>query len=326
MSVQPYIGRRESVGFGKETTPGTSVAPAIWQKQLKFSLDQKTTVAKDQSGLGIVENMHDSAVTEEWAEGSLNGHISDLAIGYLLENMFGSCTAVLHSGETTVYDNTFSVLETAPPPTLTFTRSNPNYEGRYALGTQSDLEIDGTLGQYVDFTSTIMSKIRATGTDTVSYAAQNKFTSKHVIVKYASTVSGLSGATALHIKSFKLKFSRKADRFVPMGAIDPISFDPESFGITGQFVLRFEDDTIEPIALANTLEAMSISIVNTDVTIGSAAHPSLIFTMPQVRFTPIKLDDNLDKTISQTIAFTAEYNTGLGYMCQPVLTASQNGY
>lgn len=327
MSSQVYIGRRESVGIGKEATPGTSVAPATWLKQVKFTLDQKTTVAQDKSGMGIVEDINDSAVTEQWAQGSLNAHLTDLGIGYFLENMLGSCSAALKGGETTVYNNTFSVLETAQPPTLTFARNNPNYEGRYALGTLTDLQFDGNVGGWVDYTASLLSKVRATSTDTVSYPSSvNKFTSKHVVIKYASTVSGLTGATALNIKNFKLKLSRKADRFTPMGSIDPISFDPESFGVTGQLVLRFEDDTIEPIALANTMQALQISIINTDVTIGSSSHPSLVFTMPQVRFAPITLDNNLDKTINQTINFTAEYNTTSGYMIQPVLTDTQNGY
>ena len=171
-----------------------------------------------------------------------------------------------------------------------------------------------------------MSSIGATASDTVTYVSQNGFTSKHATLKYASAVSGLSGASALQPKSLKLKLSRKADRFVPLGALNPVAFDQESFGVTGEFVTRFTQTTEETIALANTRQAMSIAFANTDVTIGSTTSPSLTFTLAQCEFKPIKLDDNLDQMLNQTISFTAELSTSLAYMIQAVLTNTQNGY
>ena len=112
----PFIGRRDSVGLGIEATSGTAVAPQVWEKQTKLDLDQATTVAQDKSALGRIEDIHDSAVTEEWAEGSLAGRIHDLSFGYLLVNMLGTPTAAAHAGESVVYDNTFTLLQTAPTP------------------------------------------------------------------------------------------------------------------------------------------------------------------------------------------------------------------
>lgn len=321
-----FIGRRDSVGFGIEATAGTAVAPQVWEKQLKLTLDQKTTVQKDTSALGRIEDVHDSAVTEEWADGSLNGRIHDLSVGYLLLNMFGTCAAAAHPSETVVYDNTFTVLQTAPPPSLTFTRLNPNVTGRYAMGTQTDFQIDATSGGFVEYTSTIVSKVRATSSDTATYVAQNGFTSKHVVVKLANNVSGLTGATALQLKSVKLKISRKADRFTPLGQIDPASFDPEAFSVSGEIVLRYTDTTLEALGLGNTLQAMSIAITNTDTTIGTGSNPALVFTAPQTKLMPITLDNNLDQTMNQTIAFNCELSTSVGYMLQAVLTNTQNGY
>jgi hypothetical protein len=324
--ANPFIGRRESVGFGIEATSGTAVAPQAWEKQMKLNLDQATNVAQDKSGLGRVEDIHDSAVTEEWAEGSLDGRVHDLTFGYLLTALFGNPTAALHSGETTVWDNTFSVIQTAPPPTLTFTRSNPLYTRRYSLGVLTDLEITVTTGGFVTYTATIASAVGATSSDVPTYVSVNGFTSKHTVLKYATNVAGLTGATPLQPKSLKLKISRKADRFVPLGQIDPVAFDPESFGVTGEFVTRFTETAEEALALANTRQAVSIAIVNSDVTIGTASHPGLTFTMPQVELKPIKLDDNLDQVLNQTISFTAELNTTLSYMIQALLTNTQNGY
>lgn len=327
MPGNPFIGRRESVGVGKETTPGTSVAPSFWQPHLALTLDQKTTQVQNNSALGRQEDINDSAIVEEWAEGSLNGKVTDQTIGLLLYNVFGTAAAALHAGETIVYDNTFTVNNSTLPPSLTFVRVNPVVNRRYALGDVTDFELDVTKSDWAQFTASISTKTGVTGSDTAAYIAENEFTSKHVTVKIASLTSGLAGATALDIKSIKLKISSKSDRWTPFGAIDPTSFDSESFGVTGEMVLRYTDTTtIEAIALANTRQAMSIALINTDVTIGSTTHPSLTFTMPKVRLSPITLDNQLNTVLNQTVTFTAELDTTVPSMISAVLTNLKNGY
>lgn len=325
--ANPFLGRRESIGFGKESTPGTAVAPTQWQRQLKLTLDQKTTQAQNKSAMGRVEDINDSAVTEEWAEGSINGKVTDIEHGLFLLNIFGTVTTALHSSETIVYDNTFTVNQTTLPPTLTAARTSPVVSRRYALCTLTDYELDITMGDWAQFTASLLAKTGASSSETVSLnTSSNEFTSKHATVKIASATGGLSAATALQLKSLKLKITRKADRFTPFGTIDPTAFDLNSFGVTGELVLRYTDTTLEALALANTRQAMSIALVNTDVTIGSATNPSLTFTMPKVRLTPITLDNNLDQPLSQTVAFTAELDTTAGNMIQAVLTNITNGY
>lgn len=327
MSNTPFIGRRDAIGVGVETTAGTAVAPASFQKQLTLTLDQKTTVAKETSALYRVENQNNSAVTEEWAQGSIEGNVSDYTHGYFLNNIFGTCTATLHSGESTVYDNTFTVNQNqVGVPTLTFARVNPVASRRYAFGNLSDYELDAKTGGWVTFKSSVMANVSATASDTATYTQENLFTSKHVTVKYASSLSGLTGATAMPLKSTQLKITRKLDRFTPLGVIDPTAWDTGTWSMTGQIVLRYTDTTLETLALANTAQAMSITIDNTDVTIGATSHPTLTFTMPQVRFTPITLDTNLDQVLSQTISFTAELSQTSSYMAQGVLTNMKNGY
>lgn len=322
----PFIGRKESVGIGIETTAGTAVAPQTFSRQLALTWDQKTNTIDQTSALGRVEGSSDSAITEQWTEGSLNGPLSDTLIGYLLVNIFGAVSPALHSSETVVYDNTFSVSSTALAPTLTIARSNPVVSRRHAMAMLSDLEIDVKQNDWVQFTATMQSKTGQSSTETVVYPAENFFHSKHVVVKNATNLAGLTGATPLQLKSLKLKMSRKIERFTPLGAIDPVSFDPNVWTVSGTAVARYTDTTLETIATANTAQALSIGFVNGDKTIGTSANPSLTFTLPQVRFDPQTLDNKLDQTLSQTFNFKGELNTAAGYMIQAVLTNLQNGY
>jgi hypothetical protein len=326
MAGNPFIGRRESVGIGIETTAGTAVAPQTFSRQAALTWDQKTNTIDNVTALGRVENSSDSAVTERWTEGSLNGYVSDQLLGYLLVNLFGSVSSALHPTETTVYDNTFTVSSTALPPTLTIARTNPVASRRHAMAMLSDLEIDIKQNDWVQFTATLQSMAGTISTETVVYPTETFFHSKHVVVKTAANLAGLTGATPLQLKSLKLKMSRKIERFTPVGQIDPASFDPNEWSVTGTAVARYTDTTLEAIALANTAQAMSIALINTDTTIGTATNPSLTFTLPQVRFDPQTLDNKLAQTLSQTFNFKGELNTAAGYMIQAVATNIKNGY
>jgi hypothetical protein len=321
-----FPARLESFGVGKETTPGTSVAPASWVPHLSLTLDQKTTQIQNNSALGRLEDFNDSAVVGEWAEGSLNAKIYDQSFGFFLLNTFGASSSALHAGETIVYDNTFTVNNSTLPPSLTFCRVNPNVTRRYSLGYLTDLEIDVKAGDWAQFTCSLIAKVGATGSDTAAYLAENEFTSKHLTAKIATNLAGLTGASALDIKSLKLKITRKLDTWIPFGAIDPTSFDLNEWNVTGEFVLRYSDTVTEALALANTRQALSLTLANTDVTIGSTSHPSLTFTAPKTRLTPITLDNNLNQAVNQTVAFSCELDTTAGYMLQALLTNLKNGY
>ncbi len=286
-----FPGRLESVGIGKEATAGTAVAPTNWQPHLALTINPKTTVAQNSSALGRLEDINDSAVTGQWVEGSLQGKLLDTTIGLLLLNLFG--TEVVTVKETTASNHTFTVNNSALAPSLTFTRVNPNATRRFALGEITDFELDVKQGDWATFTASIVAKTGVTSSDVAAYAVENEFTSKHLVVKLAANVAGLSGATALDVKSIKLKFVSKVDNYIPVGSIDVTSFDPHEFSVTGELVLRYSDTTMEVLGNANTRQALSIALTNTDTTIGATSNPALVFTAPKVRLTPIVLDNKL---------------------------------
>jgi hypothetical protein len=317
-----FIGRRDAVGVGKETTPGTAVAPAAWQPHLALTLDPKTDQIQNTSAIGRREEVNDSAVVGQHAEGSINGKITDLTFGYFLVNAFGSEVSAVK--ETTAYNHTFTVNNNTTPPYLTIARVNPVVSRRYALARLTDLEIEVAQGDWAKFTASIMSKTGASAADTAAYTDENEFTSKHTVVKIATDTAGLAAASAVDIKSIKLKINSKAEKWIPFGAIDPTEFDLNEFSVTGEMVLRYTDTTIEALGNANTRQAMSISLINTDTTIGASSNPALVFTMPKVRLSPITLDDNLNQVINQTVNFTAEFDVAAASMISAVLTNTRS--
>src|SRR5687767_13816853 len=107
-------GRLLSVGAGVESTRGTSVAPTFWIPDTEFSVMDKNEKAVDASAYGRMESGYDADLVQQWAEGSITGIIYDQLEGVFLKNLFGTVGSVAKgSPNTSVYDHTFTVLNTA---------------------------------------------------------------------------------------------------------------------------------------------------------------------------------------------------------------------
>lgn len=322
-----FIGRRVSVGVGLETTPGTEVAPTDWFSQMKLGLQRKTKTIQNESGMGRIEKFNDSAIVEQWAEGTLDGKVRDTTIGYLLKNIFGTVVSTDNAdSDATIKDHTFDVANTNSPPTITFVRKDPLSNRRHGLGTLDNLDITVDQGGWAMVSANVKAKVGTTNTDTATYVNENEFTSKHVNVKFASTVGGLTGATAIKTKSLKLSIVRPCELFVPFGTIDPSDITGSTWELSGEVTLQYTDTTLETLWAALTTQAMSIALKNTDVVIGAAANPSLTFTMPRVKLMTFNMSDDMDGVIEQTVGFTAELDLTAGYLARAVLVNAKASY
>lgn len=321
-----FIGRKVAVGLGLEATPGTAVAPSTWIRLLNPDFHDQATFIENTSALGRVEDSDDQALVKQIASGKLEGKLTDISIGYILANIFGSWTTAAHPAETSVYDTTFTTSQSSTPPTLTIVKKDGVENKRYTLGTLADTEFSCSTGDWAKFSASAMSKIGIAGTDTPAFVAENEWTSKHISVKLATNIAGLSGATAIPAISFKLKIDRKPSDFTPLGAIDPVTFNTTSWGVTGEIVLRYDAATYHDLTFANTQQALQIQLLNSETTIGTSSKPTLTFTAPKARLNTWSVNSNLDQVIDQTIGFKLNLDTTAGYMLQAVLTNTKVNY
>jgi hypothetical protein len=327
MPNNEFIGRRKAVGLGIESSAGTGVAPSFWYRHMSLDFQRKVTAIQNQSAMGRNEKVNDSAIVEEWAEGDFEGKLYDLSIGPLLYNVFGTLVTTDNPDtNAAVKDHTLDVAQSNIAKTLTIARVDPIATRRHAYGTLENLEFTAEQGGWVMVKGSLQALAGATASDTAAYVAENSFTSKHVTVKIASNVAGLAGASALAIKNLRLTISRDTMKFFPHGSIDPSVINIGPFAVEGELVLRYDSNSLENLWFANTQQALQITIVNTDVTIGAAARPGLVFTLPKVRLNTFDMSDDLDEIVEQTVGFTAELSVSDGYMIRGVLTNTQSAY
>jgi hypothetical protein len=327
MATNQYIGRRESVGFSVEATPGTAVTATDWARHLSFDFQRAQEQIQNESAMGRVEKVNEMAIVSQWAEGNFEGKIGDTTIGYLLYSIFGTLvTSDNADANAAVKDHTFDTAQTNNRKTLTVTVKNPLTDRQHTLVTVDEFELTSETAQFAKVNAVLKARKGSTVSSTVAVTVENEFIPKHVTVKFASSVASLGAASAIEAKSVKLKISSPTEAFTPLGASEPTNFLAGPWEATGELVLQYTATTYEDIWYANTAQAMSITLANTDVVIGTAAHPTLAFTAPQARLNSFSKSNDLDTVVEQTIGFYCELSPTDGYALRAMLTNIKSGY
>jgi hypothetical protein len=210
------IGRLIQIGTAKEATRGTAQSSAsYWSPWNDLTLDEKKEFAVDEQAYGIIEdNVHLTQV-KKWAQGSLAGNVADQSIGLILYSLFGGYAVGTHSGESAVYDHTFSIGESAQHQSLTFFLHDPlaAVDYSYANGVVEKLELEMALKKFVSFNASIRALSGASqSTFSPATTAENRFVPQYLAAKFALDYAGLQGtktatgtcSTTIHVTSLSI--------------------------------------------------------------------------------------------------------------------------
>jgi len=317
-----YIGRRVSVGYGKETVRGTAVAASYWDKQADLSIDDKVEYIELNPAFGQIEDIADLKIGGKWAEGSITAQAKDRSLGILLLNVLGGVSTAASAGETTVYDHTFAVSNTNQHQSLTINVDDPVQDYRYANGMISDFELMVEIGKFSEYTASFMAQLGATATNAPSQIVENYFLPQHGTFKHAANVAGIAAATAIGIKKFNLKISKNILNDQVTGQQAPADFLNQQFSVTGDIELLYQDEaTFKTYYIGDTVRAVSMALVNADVSLGVVpTRPALQITLPRVKFNEFSRDLSNDGVVTQKLTFTATYDPTEAKMIEMILT------
>lgn len=322
------IGRRFSIGIAKEVTRGTPISSANhWLPFSDASIDEKYENVTQDEAYGVIEDSVGQFRVKNWAEGTLKVPLTDLSLPLILYAMFGASVDSTHSGETTVYDHKATVAESAQHQSLTLFIHDPLAAADYshALGVIHKMDLDVELKKFAELSLSVKAlKGASQSSFSPSIASENRFLPQYMTFKYATSVSGLSGATAIALKSFKLSLDASIEDDDVLGSTAPIDYLNKEFKVTGSLEAIWQNEAdFKTVALAtpNVPQALSIVLQNTDVSIGVVpSHPTVNITLDQCYFTefsrPIKIKD----LVYQTVKFKAVYSTANSEMLNVVTT------
>lgn len=307
------IGRLTQLGIAKETTRGTAESAATYYIPFQeLSIDEKFDTINDEQSYGVIEDSVNAQIVKQWAEGSFTAPIGDKHFPLVLLSALGSLsTADNADSDASIKDHTITVGQSAQHQALTLFIDDPiaGQDYKHAMSVITSLEIKYELNNFIQYTANIKAKKGATATLTPSTTTENRFLPKHVVFKLASSLAGLTAASATVIKSFNLTINNNVEDDDVLGSIAPADFLNKQFTIEGSVEAIFQNESdFKTAALAGTAKALRMDLINTDVTIGNAANPEIRIDLAKVIFTEISVSRGLNDIVKQTLSFKAHYS------------------
>lgn len=327
--MSEYSGRKVSFGIAKEAVRGTAETAAdYWLNHMSLGFYPRAEKAVNESALGVLEKHNDSTTMHRWGEGDFEMKVGDQSLGAILHAAMGSVvTSDNADSNAAVKDHTFSFSQSNSPASYTLFRKDPNVNEAYPLGMISELEINSELGEWLMVNGTFISKGPVSSAATVARITETEFKPKHINLRLAANLAGLDAADDVaSIQSLRLTIDRSVERDHQHGDDEPYDISVREIEISGEIVLRHSDASLQDLFLDDTQRAVRISIINDDVTIGAAAHPSLVIELPKVSFDNWELDQGLSDKVNQTLAFKGLYDVSEAAALTAVLTNTVASY
>jgi hypothetical protein len=324
------IGRIFQIGIAKESSRGTAQSAAtFWIPFAELALEEKDTKLFDEQSYGVIEDSIGSTIAKQWAEGTMKAPIGDKHFALILLSALGSVSSALHSGETTVYDHTITVQQGSQHQSMTLFLDDPlsGVDYKHALGVVESLEILYELGKYASYTAKIRAQKGASTTNTPSLSVENRYTHKYLTFKTASNLAGLSAGTAIQLTSLTLTITKNLEDDDVLGSLAPNDFLNKQFVIEGKLEATWQNESdFKTNTLAGTQKAIRIQLINTDVTLGSAANPSITIDLAKVTFHEITRPIQLNNVVKQSVTFKAHYSTTDTKMITALITNLVTSY
>src|SRR3954452_5919423 len=85
-----HIGRKQSIGLGKESTSGTSVAASVWIPKIDGSFTPENVTAKDEGAYGVIDGLRDQQTVKTIVKTDFSAFVRDAYFGHVLNALFGA--------------------------------------------------------------------------------------------------------------------------------------------------------------------------------------------------------------------------------------------
>lgn len=319
------LGRQVKYGMGL----GADAAAAYWFHHLSFDFAPRAEYVNNESAYGVLERTNSATAIRHWSEGELEAKLTANSAGYILAGAFGSvATADNPDSNAAVKDHTFTLSQNVAGQQVTFYEKDSLGTQKFTNGRIGEWTLEMELDEYIRYTAAVMAKDGVSTTATPALEASPvEFTAKHFSVKTATNVAGLAGATAQGtVESFSLTVNPNIEPDYEAGSTAPYAFTSRGYEIEFEMTCRYNSTDFRQGYRNGTSYAMQVSVVNTDVTIGAAANPGLVLTIPKFNITDWSPEGDLDDPRTQTLTGTVHYSAADAYAIRAVLTNTVASY
>lgn len=320
------IGRKFSVGIGKESSRGTAVAASFWIPKTDVAVDDRINFAIEDVSIGVIEDAIDQDVTGKFSEITVGGNVYEKSFGLILLATFGTETSQTLV-ETGVYDHLFNVAATSQHTSLTVAVADPNGGTglRYALCMVDQLELSFEINNYLKYQVDMRGNANTATANTASFTAENLFRPQDGTVKLATNLAGLNAASAIAIKKGSLTIKKNLEDDFIIGNVVAADRLNKEFSVEGMLELIYDDRAmVDTYMLADLAQAMRIDFENTSTLIGATKGPKLTIDMAKVKMQEVSRKIDNSGIIMQTVKFKAYYSISDTSMIKATLRNTQS--
>lgn len=307
------IGRLHSFAIGTETTAGTAGAIDTWIPLESGNLKPMAGIVKDESGFGTITSENDAHMAKVWSEFTGKGIIRPTSFGWLLLGTLGQTSAPTLV-ETGVYKHTFTLKNDNNHPSFTIIHDDQTQEEQSVYQMVDSLTLSGEVGQYSKFDLKMKGRLPtdATGnTPAFSTTGETPFMVSKASVKFASAISGLTGASKTPVQNFKVTIEKNLEQIwstmsSTTEATDFATQHNKNFTVKGDFEIIYDTKTFRDTFTAGTKQAVEIQLDGRTL-IGATKFEGLTIQLASVVLEDWGRSDDKDGIVTQTFGFTGVY-------------------
>lgn len=295
-----FVGRRGTLGLAIEATRGTAVNPTHWVPFATMSFKDTVEEAREEQAFGKIADSDSKFVVMKMGEGEIEAQLYDKALGVILTGLIGAAPSTSGSDP---YTHSFTVANNNQNKSVSIYWSDPDRNDMYKLGMVDSLGLSVETSGIVNYTIGFKSKTADEWTSQTSNFTSlgSKFLHQHLSVKFAANLAGLSGATAISVKSLELNIAKNTMFDSVMGTVEPEDILNQQLSVEGTLNLNLEDDTYRDYMLNGTYRAMEVKL-------SIDSEHSLTLQFPRVDFSSWEPDYSLNEIAKQDITFKANYD------------------
>lgn len=312
------VGRQVEFGVATEAVRGTAEATADrWSRTTTVNVVERATHAEDDTTRGRLEEGEGRRVVQTFVEGEVSGILHVDMLGFYLANLYGACVSAVVTGS--VYSHTFNMKQTTEHVALSLFVKDGSVQQLVLDNCMiNTLQISAAIDDYVRYTANFVGAAGADNADTPSYGTEYDFIARDIVIKIASSVAGLSGATAIKAKTVDWTYDQGLIRDHVVGSRTPDDIYNARMMITGNMELNFDSETFKDYYLGDTPVYMSITLTG-EAILGGANNPRVTLTLNKVNFQEWNRSGDANNLVTQTVAFKGYFNATDQKQSQTVL-------
>ena len=296
-----FVGRLGTLGIAIEATRGVPVAPTYWLPFVTMSFYDKTTTQREEQGMGNIADSDSIYVTLKMGEGEVESQLYDSALGYILTSLLGAVPVTTGGNP---YTHTFTLSNTNQQKSLSLYWKDPDRSYMFPLAVVDSLNVKVEPSGIISYTIGFKSKsARDWTSQTPDFKTLgSKFLHQHAETRLATSIAGLSGATAISLKNLDLTISRNTIFDEVIGTVEPEDILGQQISVEGSLDLNLEDDTYRNYMLNGSYRALELKL-------NRSSSSSLTLQFPRVDFTEWEPDYTLNEIAKQKINIKANYDS-----------------